>query len=169
MTKRLRTTTDSIIGYKLGRLTITSRDNKNKLKVVCACECGKVKSIYTNNINRGLTTSCGCFRKENLSKRSTKHGARYTDSYKSWSEMVSRCSNPNITAYDSYGGRGIGVCNTWKEDFRNFLSDMGDRPKNYTLERIDNMAIIHQKIVGGQHGENKPTTGGIINLLHLII
>jgi hypothetical protein len=51
--------------------------------------------------------------------------------------MKDRCSNPKNKHYANYGGRGISVCERW-EDFRNFLSDMGDRPRGMTLERVDN-------------------------------
>jgi hypothetical protein len=48
--------------------------------------------------------------------------------------MLQRCSNPNHPAYQYYGGRGIGVCDRWR-DFVNFLADMGKRPKGTTLDR----------------------------------
>lgn len=51
--------------------------------------------------------------------------------------MLSRCRNPNVTNYRWYGGRGVGVCERWLT-FRNFLADMGSRPPDSTLDRIDN-------------------------------
>ena len=67
----------------------------------------------------------------------TKHGMRNTSIYKTWWHMVERCENPKNPAYKNYGGRGITVCERW-HDPRNFLADMGERPKGLTLERIDN-------------------------------
>lgn len=56
--------------------------------------------------------------------------------------MLGRCTNTNHPAYARYGGRGITVCERWngKEGFRNFLTDMGEKPNGLTLERIDNSA-----------------------------
>lgn len=60
-----------------------------------------------------------------------------TPTYKSWHMMKQRCSNPNNKQYKDYGGRGILLCERWV-DFSNFLADMGERPENMTLDRIDN-------------------------------
>lgn len=56
--------------------------------------------------------------------------------YASWSAMLSRCKNPNVEQWHNYGGRGIIVCPQW-EVFDNFLSDMGERPARYSIDRID--------------------------------
>ena len=50
--------------------------------------------------------------------------------------MRRRCNSPKDTGYKDYGGRGIKVCQRWNK-FNNFLADMGERPKGYSLERID--------------------------------
>ena len=62
----------------------------------------------------------------------------YKPEYHIWADMKYRCTNPNNWAYKWYGGRGIKVCKKWHNSFKNFYSDMGDRPFNHTLERIDN-------------------------------
>lgn len=59
---------------------------------------------------------------------------RYT--YSSWSAMCHRCYNPKRECFDRYGGKGITVCERWLTSFRNFLEDMGPRPKGKTLDRI---------------------------------
>lgn len=58
--------------------------------------------------------------------------------YNVWSGMLHRCYNEKRDNYLYYGGRGIEVCDRWRESFDNFTSDMGPRPEGHTLDRIDN-------------------------------
>ena len=60
-----------------------------------------------------------------------------TKTYRSWVAMLTRCTNKNHVAFNRYGGSGISVCDRWK-DFKNFLSDMGERPTAKTLDRYPN-------------------------------
>ena len=68
------------------------------------------------------------------------HGHAFTENhsptYNTWHTMKQRCLNPNNDGYPYYGGRGITICDRWL-DFNNFLEDMGERPENMTLDRID--------------------------------
>jgi hypothetical protein len=66
-----------------------------------------------------------------------KHGMSGTPIYRRWKGMRSRCNNPNAVNYERYGGRGIDVCDRWR-DFTNFYSDMGEPEPGLTIERIDN-------------------------------
>jgi len=52
--------------------------------------------------------------------------------------MKQRVTNPHHTLFHRYGGRGVTICSRWLDNFANFISDMGDRPKGFTLERINN-------------------------------
>jgi hypothetical protein len=61
-----------------------------------------------------------------------------TPSWEVWQGMNSRCYHPGATGYARYGGRGIKVCDRWRNSFSNFYEDMGDKPKGSMLERIDN-------------------------------
>jgi len=64
---------------------------------------------------------------------------QYSREYNSWKSMMGRCFNPALThVYHRYGGRGISVCSEWRSSFAKFLSDMGPRPAETTLNRIDN-------------------------------
>ena len=58
--------------------------------------------------------------------------------YSCWQSMKRRCDSPNNPQYKDYGGRGITVCDKWINNFHAFSSDMGERPKGMTLDRIDN-------------------------------
>jgi hypothetical protein len=55
-----------------------------------------------------------------------------------WASIIQRCCNPKNKAYMNYGGRGITVCESWRNSFSCFLSDMGERPKDHSIDRIDN-------------------------------
>ena len=65
----------------------------------------------------------------------SKHGHESL-TYKTWSAVIQRCTNPNASHYEYYGGRGITVCERWKI-FINFLEDMGERPAGSTIDRIN--------------------------------
>lgn len=57
--------------------------------------------------------------------------------YGAYAAMINRCHNPNNSSYGRYGALGITVCDRWRDDFANFLADMGERPEGMTLDRID--------------------------------
>lgn len=58
--------------------------------------------------------------------------------YNSWKGAIQRCYDPNVREFERYGGRGIHVCRRWRESFLSFLADMGLRPPQTSLDRIDN-------------------------------
>lgn len=125
-------------GERYERLVVVSRaPNKGgrdtNARWVCKCDCGTTITAYGQDLGRGRVKSCGCLNAERI----VKHGMARTHVYRAWQAMVQRCENPNANGYDRYGGRGINVCEEWK-DFQKFLDDMGNRPKGYTLDRIDN-------------------------------
>lgn len=128
-------------GKKFGRLTAleeaTGAEKKSYTRWLCVCDCGKKKYIARTSLTAGVTQSCGCLQVEGVKARRTTHGKSRTPEYQVWKNMMSRCYDPNNISYPNYGYRGIAVCLAWHE-FENFLSDMGERPENHTIERVNN-------------------------------
>lgn len=68
-----------------------------------------------------------------------KHGMRYSDEYRIWDAMKSRCYNKKCNNYFKYGAKGITICDRWRKSFVHFYEDMGPRPsKAHSIDRIDN-------------------------------
>jgi hypothetical protein len=66
-------------------------------------------------------------------------GGKISAEYSSWKNMKNRCLNPNVQSFVRYGGRGISVCERWRNSFSAFLADMGRKPDHgFSIERIDN-------------------------------
>jgi len=134
----------NLTGQKFGRLTPIKYIGKNKwgnFLWLCKCSCDKEKIISGNSLQTGNTKSCGCFREEG---NSLKHGHcvnyKYSKTYESWHNMIQRCNNKNCS------NKEITVCDKWLPEnngFINFLSDMGEKPNNKTLVRIDNNKLIN--------------------------
>ena len=127
-----------IAGQRFGKLLVIEQDHSKTDKVNhrfwrCQCDCGNLKTIREDAITRGQQ-SCGCLR---FVKHGHYVGYRGTPTYYSWRNMIARCRNPDDPAYKNYGGRGIQVCDRW-HSFANFVADLGDKPKGYSIERIDN-------------------------------
>lgn len=120
-------------------LLIRSMVKKGRVFWECGCECGKRKTIYGGSLRRGATKSCGCLHKEMLARTNPglRHGMSHSGTYKSWSGIIDRTTNPKCKDFHRYGGRGITVCRAWLK-FDNFLADMGHRPSGTSIDRIDN-------------------------------
>lgn len=91
------------------------------------------------SLTSGNTTSCGCLHREGLAARNRTHGMSRTPEYEVWQAMIARCHRPGATFYELYGGRGITVCDAWREPFEAFIADVGRRPSAaHEIDRIDN-------------------------------
>lgn len=129
------------IGTVNGRLTVmeetTIKASDGQYMYLCRCICGKDKLVRGQAIRKKTTISCGCLAVEESTKALKTHGLRKTSTFAIWSKMRGRCKNPNNPAYADYGGRGIKVSERW-ESFINFIEDMGMRPGDLTIDRINN-------------------------------
>lgn len=131
-------------GEKYGRwIAISdsfSRDGSHYCE--CMCECGTIREVAKRSLIKKLSTSCGCFKRENTSNVNKTHGMsnqRLHSEYRIWNLMIQRCENPNIKCYIRYGGRGIKVCERWRSSFESFYEDVGPRPSPYhSLDRWPN-------------------------------
>lgn len=132
----------SLVGEKYGKLTVLSfygKDKWGKAIWQCVCDCGIIKNISVTTLKSGYAKSCGCLKKEYLSKKMRTHGLSHKiPEYDVWIGIRNRCNNKNEPQYKDYGGRGIKVCERWMKSFPDFLQDMGNRPsKNHSIDRID--------------------------------
>lgn len=108
----------------------------------CRCDCGRMVAIRASNLVSGQTKSCGCRRAAaaiaNGRARMT-HGMSRSPEFNAWHKMLDRCLNSRSRWFRHYGGRGIRVCDQWRDSFVAFLTDMGRRPDpKLSLDRIDN-------------------------------
>ena len=145
------TSTISEIGHGYGRLVVVERaDNaaQGYARWFCVCDCGARTVVSGANLRSGNSRSCGCLRLEaakrtgEINSKPRTHGhcmdRRHSPTYNTWSCMIQRCTDENQRAWPNYGGRGIGVCERWRNSFEMFLADMGERPRGRTIHRVDN-------------------------------
>lgn len=133
-------------GVRFERLLVVSASAEKPYHWVCRCDCGAERPVRADSLTSGNSKSCGCIQREKIRDRGhrnathghTRQGHRSPE-YRAWSHLMSRCYNPNVDHYPSYGGRGISVCAEWRESFEAFLADMGRRPSPlHSIDRKDN-------------------------------
>ena len=135
-------------GERVGRLLLIELIRKNDewtgrpaVWYRCVCDCGKEivsKEVYLFRIAKPKQ-SCGCLHQEALHAPVT-HGYYVTNpiEFGIWRAMIQRCESEKYKAYPYYGGRGIKVCDSWRESFASFLADIGPRPSKYhSIDRVD--------------------------------
>lgn len=138
-----------ITGQRFGRLTAIKRDGTKygQSAWICKCDCGNEKTIALQHLKNG-TKSCGCLtrevapergRKSCIGDRTRKHGDFGTKLYMVWAAIKRRCYNNNSRYYHEYGGRGITVCDNWKDDYSCFKewSLVNGYKEGLSIDRVD--------------------------------
>lgn len=140
----LLNTVEMEIGEKFGRLTVIENlgmevvgDSKRNM-ILVSCGCGSIPfKVRLDGLKSGNTKSCGCLQKEAASQATTTHGMSKTSAYSSWQAMKDRCTNPNNSRWNRYGGRGICYPKDW-ETFKGFWEDMNESwYEGADIDRID--------------------------------
>lgn len=134
-----------VVGARFGALVVIARDveGESLRRAVVRCDCGAVRNVYRCHLTAGRTASCGCQKSASISANRARHGharrgARPAE-YGIWKGIVARCCNPATPNFHRYGGRGITVCDRWRDDFAAFFADVGARPSaEHSIDRIDN-------------------------------
>ena len=126
----------------LGRMYPTKNSKQKKRFGVYKCGfCGNEFKTQVQGINIGNTKSCGCYNKRRTKEANRTHGLKYTRLYGIWKNIKSRTLNLNYKRFEDYGGRGITICDEWKNDFMSFynwaINNGYVEGKKLSLDRID--------------------------------
>lgn len=131
-------------GKRFGRLIVVEFAGLDKYRRAmwkCKCDCGKECIKTAKHLLQKSTKSCGCLQSEVTIARSTIHEMSYTKIHQTWSRMKQRCFDLNFIGYENYGGRGITVCDEWRNDFVAFYNHVSKLEhfgvEGYSLDRID--------------------------------
>jgi len=127
------------VGEVFGRLTTigeAERIGRNR-RMTCLCACGATKVVRVDHLRNGMTVSCGCYWQERRIESNTTHGLSKTRVYRIWKAMRNRCHYEKYPEWHLYGGRGIKVCDRWRNSFENFVHDMGIPADHLSIDRID--------------------------------
>jgi hypothetical protein len=125
----------------LGMMYPKEGSKKKRHYAIYECpECGKHFKSMTVSVNCGDTQSCGCKKMELVHKLNRKHGMWKTPLYMAWANIKARCTNPNLPGYSRYGGRGITMCDEWRNDFMAFYKWSMDNgyAEGLEIDRINN-------------------------------
>ena len=131
-----------ITGERFGKLVVVSRAANNRRGNAmwnCVCDCGNKSIASGQNLRSGAVKSCGCTITEKNRERA-KHGMSGTKLYKTWLNMRRRCTDKKSKSFKDYGGRGIYVCEEWKNDYKSFYdwAIANGYIEGLTIERINN-------------------------------
>jgi hypothetical protein len=147
--------TDDLIGEKFGKLTVIkelspdfNKEGGPIRKVLCKCDCGNTSTPLLINLMAGYSRSCGCTQAEKIATANKTHGLSGHPIHNLWKRIKQRCLNPNDKDYADYGGRGITICDEWKDDFKMFY----DWAISHGWEK--GLVIDREDVNGGYYPDN---------------
>lgn len=114
--------TYDLTGKRFGKLTVLEKAGRQGTSQLwlCRCDCGNLVKIRANSLVRLGRNSCGCGTREKISKARFLHGETNSRLYNTWRSIKKRCLLPKAQGYKNYGGRGIEVCEEWKNSYLAF-------------------------------------------------
>lgn len=131
-----------LVGQRFGKLTVLSfagmAKSRNGLhkgsRWLCRCDCGAEIEVGQSSLRRGQK---GCNHCSRISHGHASYRTK-TPELTCWKNMLDRCYRPTAVTYQFYGGRGISVCQRWRDSFEAFLEDMGLKPTSqHSIDRIN--------------------------------
>lgn len=128
-----------LVGQRFGSFEVISEAARESGKSMwnCLCACGTTKTVRGTHLSSGRIVSCGCHRDASNKARAT-HGMSKTRPYRIWRDMINRCHYEAYPERHLYGGRGIVVCQRWRDSFEAFITDMGLPETHQSIDRKDN-------------------------------
>lgn len=136
-----------MVGERFGRLIVIEEierrrtpNGKTERRFICKCDCGNTVNVPIHTLRNGTCKSCGCLRKETTSKNHKIHGKCKSKLYMVWRSMKDRCFREKSKQFKNYGGRGITVCDEWRNEYQSFekWAIASGYREGLTIERIDN-------------------------------
>jgi len=136
-----RNNSPDMTGKKIGKWTVLKKDDSGKLPIhwKCQCECGNINIVSGTKLRRAKSLQCkSCASRKVAITHGMATRGKIAPEYNSWSQMKTRCLNPNDKKYSIYGGRGIKVFLEWINSFERFFAYMGKKPTPiHSIDRID--------------------------------
>jgi hypothetical protein len=132
-----------LVGRRFGSWLVlhnTGERRSGHLLWRCLCDCGTERDVSGSNLRNGVTKSCGCKESKRVSKVFGIHRVSKHPLYHIYMGMYYRCYEEHDTSYESYGGRGIYICDEWRENPDKFFEwslNNGWAP-GLSIDRIDN-------------------------------